>query len=505
MKNLSDLELWLVTGSQHLYGDEALKQVAANSTEVAAALNASNHIPIRVVFKTVGESSDSIRKICSQSNEDERCIGLIIWCHTFSPAKMWIGGLSILNKPFLHLHTQFHRDLPWDQIDMDYMNLHQSAHGDREFGFICSRMRIERKVVVGHWRDGEVQERIGVWARAAKGWHALQGAKICRIGDNMREVAVTEGDKVAAEARFGYSVNGYGVGEVSEHVNSVSEQAVDDLCSEYEVEYEVASDLKKGGGRHQSVRDAAQIELGLRSFLAEKGAVAFTTTFEDLVGLKQLPGIGVQRLMQDGFGFGAEGDWKTAALVYVMKVMADGLEGGTSFMEDYTYHLHPQGHKTLGAHMLEICPTIADGKPTLEVHPLGIGGKEDPARLVFNVPAGEAINAAIVDLGNRFRLVVNEVTVVEPDAPLPNLPVARAVWETKPDFKTSVASWIHAGGSHHPVFSLALTSEALEDFASIAGIELVLINDQTTLPDIRKELRLNEAFYHDNKGFSFAG
>lgn len=505
MKDLSNLELWFVTGSQHLYGEEALKQVAANSKEVAGALDASSHLPVNVVFKKIGETPESIRAICADANGSEKCIGLIVWCHTFSPAKMWIGGLSILNKPFVHLHTQFHRDLPWGEIDMDYMNLHQAAHGDREFGFICSRMRIDRKVVVGHWQDEEVQERIGMWARAAKGWYAFQGAKVCRIGDNMREVAVTEGDKVAAEARFGYSVNGYGIGEVAGFINAISDKEVDDLCTVYESEYAMADDLKSDGARHESVRDSARIELGLRAFLKDKNAVAFTTTFEDLVGVKQLPGIAVQRLMQDGYGFGGEGDWKTAALTYVMKVMAEGLEGGTSFMEDYTYHLHPDGHKVLGSHMLEICPTIAEGKPSLEVHPLGIGGKEDPARLVFNVPSGEAINATIVDLGNRFRLVVNEVEVVPPEAPLPRLPVARAVWEPKPDFKTSAASWIHAGGSHHPVFSLALTSEVMQDFARIAGIELLLIDDESSVNGVCKELRFNEVFYQNNNGFSFAG
>ncbi len=505
MKNLDNLELWFVTGSQHLYGPEALKQVAENSKQVAAALDASSRIPVNVTFKTVGETPEEIRSICLEANNAQKCIGLIIWCHTFSPAKMWIGGLGVLKKPFLHLHTQFFRDLPWGEIDMDYMNLHQAAHGDREFGFMCSRMRIERKVVVGHWQDDEVQDRIGVWARAARGWYAMQGAKICRIGDNMREVSVTEGDKVAAEARFGYSVNGYGVGDVVQFVNAASDADVDALCQAYADEYDVVNSLLKGGERHESLRDGARIELGLRAFLEDKGASGFTTTFEDLHGLKQLPGLSVQRLMRDGYGFGAEGDWKTAALLRTMKVMAEGLDEGTSFMEDYTYHLNPEGHKVLGAHMLEICPSIAEGKPSLEIHPLGIGGKEDPVRLVFNVPAGPAINATVVDLGNRFRLVVNDVDVVAPDAPLPNLPVARAVWKPKPDFKTSAASWIHAGGSHHPIFSIALTSEAMEDFAAIAGIEMLLIDENTTVSQVRKELRSNDVYYHDNTGFSRAG
>jgi len=505
MKNLDKLELWFVTGSQHLYGPAALARVAANSKEVATALDQSTDIPAKVIFKTVGETPEEIRTICLEANNAASCIGLIIWCHTFSPAKMWIGGLTILNKPFVHLHTQFHRDLPWSKIDMDYMNLHQAAHGDREFGFMCTRMRLERKVVVGHWKDTEVHARIGAWTRAARGWYASQGAKICRIGDNMREVSVTEGDKVAAEARFGYSVNGYGVGDVVAFVNDQSDSDVDALCAIYADEYEVDPSLLKGGDRHESLRDGARIELGLRVFLEDKGASGFTTTFEDLHGLKQLPGLSVQRLMRDGYGFGAEGDWKTAALVYLMKVMGEGLEGGTSFMEDYTYHLHPDGHKVLGSHMLEICPSIASAVPSLEIHPLGIGGKEDPVRLVFNVAAGPAINAVIVDMGNRFRLVVNDVDVVDPDEPLPNLPVARAVWMPQPEFKTSAACWIYAGGSHHPVFSKALNSEVMEDFASITGIELVHINRDSTVSGIRKELKNNEVYYHASKGFSFAG
>ena len=505
MKESEKREIWFVAGSQHLYGEEAIKQVGKNSQEIANTLSDSSAIPLPIVFKCVGTTPDEIRSVCLEANNSSECVGLIIWCHTFSPAKMWISGLSALRKPFVHLHTQFNRDLPWSEIDMDYMNLHQSAHGDREFGFMCTRMRIERKVVVGHWQDADVQERLGWWARAASGWHALQGAKICRVGDNMREVSVTEGDKVAAEARFGYSINGFGVGDLVEFVNGSSDKEVDKLCARYEDEYDVVSELCRDGARHEPLRDGARIELGLRAFLQDKEAAGFTTTFEDLHGLKQLPGLAVQRLMRDGYGFGAEGDWKAAALLRAMKVMGEGLAGGTSFMEDYTYHLHPDGHKVLGAHMLEICESIAAGKPKLEIHPLGIGGKEDPVRLVFDVNGGSAVNATMVDLGNRFRLVVNEVEVVDADEALPKLPVARAVWKPKPDFKTSAASWIYAGGSHHPVFSKALTSEVLEDFAAMAGIEMVLINDSTTVSEIRKELRNGEAYYHVAKGFSFAG
>ncbi|MDQ8205492.1 L-arabinose isomerase [Pelagicoccus sp. SDUM812003] len=495
MIDLSNKELWFVTGSQHLYGEETLKQVASNSQEIAGALNNASAIPVSVVFKTVGETSETIRDICQEANNAKECIGLVIWCHTFSPAKMWIGGLKALKKPFVHLHTQFNRDLPWSEIDMDYMNLHQSAHGDREFGFICARMRIDRKVVVGHWQDPEVQQQIGNWSRAAAAHASMQGARICRIGDNMREVSVTEGDKVAAEQVLGYSVNGYGVGDVVAYVDAVSDAEVDALCATYESEYDVAPELLEGGAKRESLRDGARIELGLRKFLEERNAVGFTTTFEDLHGLKQLPGLAVQRLMMDGYGFGAEGDWKSAALLRTMKVMEQGLEGGTSFMEDYTYHLDPAGTKVLGSHMLEICPSIAQGKPKLECHPLGIGGKEDPVRLVFNVGEGSAVNATIIDLGDRFRFVVNEVDVVAPDADLPKLPVARAVWQPKPDFKTSAACWIQAGGSHHPIFSKALPTECLVDYATIAGIELVLIDEKSTVAQVKNELRFNDVAY----------
>jgi L-arabinose isomerase len=420
--------------------------------------------------------------------------------HTFSPAKMWIGGLSALRKPFVHLHTQFNRDLPWGEIDMDFMNLNQAAHGDREFGFIGTRMRLDRKVVVGHWQEDEVQDRLGSWTRAALGWHDLQGARFARFGDNIRYVAVTEGDKIAAEMRFGFSVNGYGIGDLVERVDAASDTEVDRLVAEYEESYDVAPALRRGGDRHASLRDGARIELGLRGFLQDGGFKGFTDSFEILHGLKQLPGLAVQRLMNEGYGFGAEGDWKTCALLRAMKVMAAGLPGGTSFMEDYTYHLHPSGQQVLGAHMLEICESIASSRPRLEIHPLGIGGKEDPVRLVFTAPPGPAINASLVDLGNRFRLVVNEVEVVAPEADLPRLPVARALWRCKPDFRTAVTSWILAGGAHHTGFSQALTSEHLEDFATIAGIEFVPIDDGTQLRGFKQELRTNEVYYQLAQG-----
>ncbi|MCX6950069.1 MAG: L-arabinose isomerase [Opitutae bacterium] len=496
----SPSEIWFVCGSQHLYGHGPLKQVAANAREVANAVGASKHIPVPIVFKALLTTPDEITQLCLDANSDPKCAGLILWMHTFSPSKMWIRGLTALKKPFCHLHTQFNRDLPWATIDMDFMNLNQAAHGDREAGFIHSRLRLGRKVVVGHWSDAEVQQRLGAWVRVARAWHDWQGARFARFGDNMRQVAVTEGDKVAAEIRLGFATNGYGIGDLVAKIGAVPAKAVDQLCAEYEAAYTVAKELRKGGARHESLLEGARAELGIRAFLEDGGLKGFTTTFEDLHGLSQLPGLACQRLMAEGYGFGAEGDWKTAALLRAMKVMGDGLPGGTSFMEDYTYHLSPKGHQVLGAHMLEICPSIAAGKPAVEIHPLGIGGKEDPVRLVFDAPAGDALNASLVDLGNRFRLIVNEVKAVKPPK-LPNLPVARAVWECKPDFKTACAAWIYAGGAHHTGYSYSVTTEMLEDFATIAGIETVVINGGTTLPALKQDLRSNEVYYHLNQGF----
>jgi L-arabinose isomerase len=494
--SLTQSEVWFVTGSQHLYGPETLQQVADNSQKVAAALTASPEIPCRVVFKPVVKTPEEILGLLTEANDARDCVGLVLWMHTFSPAKMWIAGLSALQKPYLHLHTQFNRDLPWDVIDMDFMNLNQAAHGDREFGFICTRLRQERKVVVGHWEDPEVQARVGAWTRAACGWAETRRLKVARFGDNMREVAVTEGNKVSAQRQFGYSVNGYGMGDLVASVGKVTDAQVDALVGEYGREY----DLQVAESARENVRTQARIELGMRAFLEEGGFGAFTTTFENLHGLEQLPGLAVQRLMAAGYGFGAEGDWKTAALVRAMKVMASGLEGGTSFMEDYTYHLDPKNTKVLGAHMLEVCPTTAEGRPTLEVHPLGIGGKADPARLVFCAGAGPALNASLIDLGNRFRLIVNAVDVVAPDGALPQLPTARAVWIPQPDLKVAAGAWIYAGGAHHTAFSQSLTPEHLEDYAAMAGIEFVLIDKETRLRELKKELRWNEAYYHLERG-----
>jgi L-arabinose isomerase len=486
--------IWFVTGSQHLYGPETLEQVANNSREIAAELNAVNNNLAEISFKPVVKTPDEIYQLIQQANADEHCIGLIAWMHTFSPAQMWIRGLSVLKKPLLHLHTQFNRDIPWNEIDMDFMNLNQAAHGDREFGFICTRMKIKRNVIVGHWKDTGVQAELETWIRVAMAWNESQGLKVARLGDNMRYVAVTEGDKVEAHQQFGWSVSGFGVGELVQRVNAVNDQELADLLEEYYQTYQISSEITNDNERNAKLVEAARIEIGLTRFLDEGGFKAFTTTFEDLHGLKQLPGLSVQRLMQKGYGFGAEGDWKTSALLRCMKVMSEGMNGGTSFMEDYTYHLDPSGMKVLGAHMLEVCPSIAEGKPSLELHPLGIGGKDDPARLVFSVKDGQALNASLLDMGNRFRLLVNTVTAVKP-LDTPKLPVAKALWIPHPDLKTSATAWIYAGGAHHTGFSFDVKPQHLELFAEMAGIEFLLIDENTTIRDFKKELRWNERSY----------
>ncbi|MFL6414679.1 MAG: L-arabinose isomerase [Bryobacteraceae bacterium] len=494
MINFKALEVWFVTGSQHLYGEEALAEVAKHSEEMAKGLAASSELPVKVVFKPVMTTPESMLALCREANNTKNCIGLILWMHTFSPAKMWIAALKALTKPFLHLHTQYNRELPWSSIDMDFMNLNQAAHGDREFGFIGTRMRLNRKVVVGFWQDSDVLNELATWMRAACAWDDAKNMKVARFGDNMRQVAVTEGDKVEAQIRLGYSVNGYGIGDLADRVNEVSDADVDKLVAEYEASYVLAEPLRAAGAQRQSLRDAARIELGLRHFLDAGGFKAFTDTFEDLHGIPQLPGIAAQRLMADGYGFAGEGDWKTAALVRTMKVMSAGLKGGTSFMEDYTYHLK-DGGKVLGAHMLEICPSIAEGKPNVEIHPLSIGGKADPVRLVFDSQAGPAVNASIIDMGNHFRMIVNTVNVIPPDQPLPKLPVARALWIPEPDLKTAAAAWILAGGAHHTGFSLSLTVEHLEDYAEMAGIEFLVIDGSTEVRDFKKELKWNDLYY----------
>jgi L-arabinose isomerase len=495
MIHLAQLEAWFVTGSQHLYGPEALKKVEEHSTAIANALSASAQIPVKIVPKPVMTSSESIHQLCLDANSSKNCVGLITWMHTFSPARMWIAGLRLLNKPFLHLHTQFNEELPWSNIDMNFMNLNQSAHGDREFGFIGARMRLERKIVVGFWQDTSVHAEIGVWIRAASAWHDAQHLKVARFGDNMRSVAVTEGDKVDAEIRLCYAVNGYGVGDLVRRVQQVTDAEVDQLTAHYDDAYTVAASLHPGGNQRPAMREAARIELGLRHFLEETGSDAFTDTFEDLHGLAQLPGIAVQHLMADGYGFGAEGDWKTAALVRAMKVMSHGLKGGTSFMEDYTYHLK-NGGQVLGAHMLEVCPSIAEDRPSAEIYPLSIGGKADPVRLVFTASSGRAVNASVVDLGSRFRLIVNQVQVVQPEHPLPRLPVARAIWIPEPNLRIAATAWILAGGAHHTALSRALSPQHLEDFAEMAEMEYLLIDRNTTMENFKKEVKWNRVYYH---------
>jgi len=491
--DLKKLEVWFVTGSQNLYGEETLKQVDQHSAIIAKALDGSPEIPVKFIFKPVVTTPDEIYHMCLKANNSSDCIGLVTWMHTFSPAKMWIQGLGVLNKPFAHLHTQFNRDIPWNDMDMDFMNLNQSAHGGREFGFICSRMRLNRKVIVGHWQDQKVQEKLGLWVRAAVGYHESRSLKICRFGDNMINVAVTEGDKVEAQKVLGWQINYHGIGDLVASMETIPERDVDDLMHIYASEYQLNDE------NDERVRYQAKIELGLKKFLDRGGYKAFTTNFEDLHGLKQLPGLACQHLMAQGYGFGAEGDWKQSALVHIMKVMATGLSGGCSFMEDYTYHLDPVQPAVLSAHMLEICPSIAESKPNVEVHPLGIGGKEAPARLVFNVPEGEGINATLVDMGGRMRMIINPVKTIKPQ-PLPKLPVARALWVPMPNLETGATAWILAGGAHHTSFSMALNRECLEDFAEMLNLEFLVIDEHTSISEFKKELRWNDLYYHLSKG-----
>lgn len=499
MLNLKTFEVWFITGSQDLYGPETLAQAAEHAKEISDYFNDHQKVPVKVVYKPIVKNSDEIFNTLLAANTAANCIGIITWMHTFSPAKMWIRGLNILKKPLLHLHTQYNRDIPWDSIDMDFMNLNQSAHGDREFGFIVSRMRINRKVVTGFWQDEDVIAKINVWARAASAWNDWQGAKFVRFGDNMRNVAVTDGDKVEAEMKFGFSVNTYAIGDLVAVINQVTDDQINTLVKEYEANYTLANNVKDGEALRQHVLDAAKIEIGLKKFLEDGGFKGFTDSFEDLHGMAQLPGIAAQRLMEQGYGFAGEGDWKTPALVRACKVMASGMEGANAFMEDYTYHFHPENSMVLGSHMLEVDASLAKEKPRLEVHPLGIGGKADPARLVFNTAGGPALNASLIDMGNRFRLIVNTVEGIEATQQLPNLPVARVLWKPLPDMKTACTAWIYAGGAHHTVYSQNLTPEYLEDFARIAGIEFVKIDAHTRLDQFENELKWSEVYYQVHK------
>ena len=495
MLDLKSYEVWFVTGSQHLYGEETLRQVDEHSKIIANSLNNSSTIHVKVVFKPVVKTPDEILTICREANVTPNCVGIITWMHTFSPAKMWIRGLNALQIPLLHLHTQFNRDIPFADIDMDFMNLNQSAHGDREFGHIMSKMRMNRKVVVGHWQAASVHEKINVWTRVAVAKYKMQTMKVARFGDNMRQVAVTDGDKVAAEMKFRFSVNTYAVGDLVQVINQISDAEIGKLMQEYEDTYTLIPSLSKNGEKRSSLYEAARIELGLKAFLEDGDFSAYTNTFEDLHGMRQLPGIGSQRMMAAGYGYGGEGDWNTSAMVHIMKVMASGMKGGNSFMEDYTYHFDPANPLVLGSHMLEICPSIAANQVKCEVHPLGIGGKEDPVRLVFNASSGPALNVSLVDMGNRFRLIVNEVEAVEVKEEFPKLPTARALWKPQPSMEVGLQAWILAGGAHHTVYSQNLTTEYLEDFAELLDIELVVIDKDTMIRGLKNELKLNEFFY----------
>lgn len=490
MKSMQEYRFWFVTGSQHLYGPETLLEVEAHSREIVEALNRDDAVSGTLEFKAVLTTPEEILKFCLEASADESCAGVVTWMHTFSPAKMWIGGLSVLNKPLLHLHTQYNRDIPWESIDMDFMNTNQAAHGDREYGFINTRMGLARKIVVGHWTESSVRGRLGGWMRTAAAYNEGRRLKVARFGDNMRQVAVTEGNKVSAQIQFGWSVNTYGVGDLVQRVNAVSEGGVDALMEEYEATYDIAPAGREPGPVRDAIRYQARVELGMKAFLEEGGFTAFTTTFEDLHGLEQLPGLACQRLMEQGYGFAGEGDWKTAALLRVAKIMAGNR--GTSFMEDYTYHMEPGNELVLGSHMLEICPTIAATKPRIEVHPLGIGGKADPARLVFDGRGGRALNATVIDLGGRFRLLINAVEAVQPERPMPKLPVARVLWKALPSLNESAEAWIQAGGAHHTVFTYAISPEQLIDWAEMSGIEAVVIDEHTRPLAFRNELRLSD-------------
>ena len=495
MNRIKNKSVWFLTGSQHLYGKETLLKVSEHAKEIAHSLSADSRFPVEIFFKPIVTTPGEIRSVCAEANNNPDCIGIITWMHTFSPAKMWISGLNQLQKPICHLHTQFNDEIPWSYIDMDFMNLNQSAHGGREYGHILTRMRKNRHVIVGHWKDTEVRSDLEDWTRVVLGWDEMKNLKVVRFGDNMRYVSVTDGDKVEAEKVFGFEVNTHGVGDLVAVINGVEDKSVDELCGEYQDTYNLPKELCKNGERYTSLQDAARIELGIERFLTAGGYGAYTNTFEDLHGMKQLPGIASQRLMHKGYGFGAEGDWKHSALVRVMKKIAHGKTGGTSFMEDYTYHFSPEKDLCLGSHMLEICPSIAAAKVNCEIHPLGIGGKEDPVRLVFDAKVGHAINASLVDLGNRFRILVNEVESVEIPQPMPKLPVARVLWDAKPELKIAANAWIQAGGAHHTGFSFDVSTKQMEMLSELADVECVIIDEDTNLRSFKKDLCGGEVFY----------
>ena len=486
---LKDYEFWLIVGSQHLYGEETLRQVKEHAQIMTEGMNRSGRLPCSLVLKPVAKTPDEITEVMRAANADSRCAGVIVWMHTFSPSKMWIGGLSVLQKPYCHFATQFNRNIPNEGIDMDFMNLNQSAHGDREHGFIAARMRLPRKIVAGYWEDADVQEKIGGWMRAAVGAAVSRELKVMRFGDNMRQVAVTEGDKVEVQMKLGWQVNTYAVGDLVEVMNQVSEQEIDSLMKEYQQNYEFATDDM------ETVRYQAREEIAIQKMLDEHGCGAYTNTFEDLWGMEQLPGIASQDLMAKGYGYGGEGDWKVSALTHIMKQMSEGVPGGTAFMEDYTYDLEPGKELSLGAHMLEVCPSIADGPISIKEQPLSMGDREDPARLVFTAKTGPGIATSLIDLGDRFRLLINDVDCKKTEKPMPKLPVATAFWTPQPNLITGAEAWILAGGAHHTAFSYDLTAEQMGDWADAMGIEAVYIDKDTTIRQLKNELRWNALAY----------
>ncbi|HEX3075990.1 MAG TPA: L-arabinose isomerase [Lachnospiraceae bacterium] len=492
-----DYKFWFATGSQSLYGDECLREVAEHSRIMVEGLNKSGVLPFEVVLVPTLIDNASIRKTFNDANADESCAGVITWMHTFSPAKSWILGLQEFRKPLMHLHTQFNQEIPYETIDMDFMNTNQSAHGDREYGHIVSRMGIERKVIVGFWDNKEVQERIASWMRTAIGIMESSHIRVLRVGDNMRNVAVTEGDKVEAHIKFGWEIDAYNITDIAEYVQGVSKGDIDALVDEYYQKYDIILEGRDPEEFKKHVAVQAGIEIGFERFLVEKNYHAIVTNFEMLAGLQQLPGLAIQRLMEKGYGFGGEGDWKTAAMVRLMKIMANGIKDakGTSFMEDYTYNLVPGKEGILQAHMLEVCPTIAAGKPSIKVQPLSMGKREDPARLVFTSKTGTGIATSLIDIGNRFRLIINEVECLPQDIPMPKLPVATAFWRPEPNLSVGAESWILAGGAHHTAFSYDLTTEQMVDWAASMGIETVVIDKDTTIRNIKNELRWNSIYY----------
>jgi L-arabinose isomerase len=499
MNPFENYEVWFVTGAQLLYGGDAVVAVDAHSNEMVNGLNASGKLPVKVVYKGTVNSSAEVTAAFKAANNDAKCVGVITWMHTFSPAKMWIHGLQELKKPLLHFHTQFNKEIPWDTMDMDFMNLNQSAHGDREFGHICTRLRKNRKVVVGHWQDEKAQEKIAKWMRVCAAWADAQDMLIIRFGDQMNNVAVTDGDKVAAEQVLGYHVDYYPVNDVMAYYDKVTDAETKELVAEYFRLYDHDKALEDTTNPdYQSVYNSARAEIAIRRVLKDTGAKGFTTNFNDLGKFDQIPGLASQRLMAEGYGFGAEGDWKTCALYRTMWVMSQGMPKGCSFLEDYTLNFNGAQSAILQAHMLEVCPLIAENRPKLEVHHLGIGIKAQTARLVFTSKQGEGVAATLVDLGNRFRFIINEVECIK-SKPLPKLPVASALWIPQPNLEVGAGAWILAGGTHHTSFSYDLDTEYLLDYAEIAGIEAVVIDKNTTIESFKKELRMNEIYYMLNK------